>query len=114
MSRSVLDALPGVMEIDSDPGCLAPVNVAQVRFEPDVLLAAHSVVDVVAQEDVVGWAHIDGVEEVGRRSAGSVWRLHSSARYHCPAHCAHVSAQLAWAQLAISRYVFHYPSSQQH
>ena len=44
----MVDALPGVVKVDSDPGGLAPVDVGQVRVEPDVLLAAHSVVDIVA------------------------------------------------------------------
>ena len=67
------------MEVDSDPGGQRPVDVGQVGLEPDVLLAAHGVVDVVAEEDVVGGPHVHRVEKVGRRAARPVRRLHRNA-----------------------------------
>ena len=68
------------MEVDGDPGGQGPVDVGQVSLEPDVLLAAHGVVDVVAEEDVVGGPHVHRVEEVGRRAARPVRRLRSNTK----------------------------------
>jgi len=77
LSRSYLEGvIPGVVEVDSDPWSLRPVNARQVLLEPDVLLAAHCVVDVVAQEDVVGGPDVHRVEKVRRRRARPVRRLH--------------------------------------
>ena len=72
-------SLPRVVEADSDPGSQGPVDPGQVTLQPDPLLAAICVVDVVAEEDVVGRPNIHRVEEVGRRPARPIGCLQTAS-----------------------------------
>ena len=72
--------LPRVVEADSDPGSQGPVNPGQVALQPEPLLAALRVVDVVAEEDVVGRPDIHRVEEVGGRAARPVGCLQGASQ----------------------------------
>ncbi len=56
--------LPGIVEIYGRPRSAASINVSQVVFQPDPLLAALGIIYIVAQEDVVGGPHIHRIEEV--------------------------------------------------
>ena len=68
-------SLPRIVEADGDPRGQGPVDPGQVALQPEPLLAALRVVDVVAEKDVVGRPNVHRVEEVRGRPARPVGRL---------------------------------------